>query len=97
MTMTDTADNGHAECWICTDCAMWHANAEPPLTHDQVRYEEVTMVTDYFILDCGEEDGTIDFSTAQCDACRTPLAGTRHRAWLATTMFDDVTANKGES
>jgi hypothetical protein len=43
----------------------------------------VKACDDQFAVDCGEEAEFCDaFSSAPCDACRTRLAGSRHRAFL---------------
>ena len=73
--MNDTA------YYICSDCAMAHANGVLP--EDDDRAAEVNQFDGILAVDCGEDgEYCVDFSTAWCDACRTHLAGDRHRAWL---------------
>lgn len=71
---------------ICDDCAMWHANADLSGVDDPERVAEVQACDSMFAVDCGDESEFCDaFSTAPCDACRTRLAGSRHRAFLIST------------
>lgn len=70
------------EFYICSDCAMWHANADVSGIDDEKRVAEVTAYDGFLDVDCGENgEHCRDFSWSACDACGTTLGGDRHRAF----------------
>lgn len=72
-----------ADCSICVDCAMFHANADTTGIEDEVRVAEVTGVTEHFIVASGDDDDNYTaFSWRRCDACGSTLGGARYRAYL---------------
>lgn len=73
----------HAECEVCDDCALWHANGDLSGIDDPERRAEVQAADRHFIVDCGDEaEFCTAFSSRRCDACGSHLAGARHRAFV---------------
>lgn len=70
------------ELFVCSDCAMWHANGDTELLDDETR-AAVTGYDGHLAIDCGENaEHCVEFSWSSCDACRSPLGGSRHRAFI---------------
>jgi hypothetical protein len=77
------------EYWLCEDCAMWHTNADLSGVDDAERLAQIEACSDRFVIDCGEHAELCEaFSAAPCDACRTRLAGSRHRAFLIGVHYE---------
>jgi bacterioferritin-associated ferredoxin len=90
--------------WVCTDCAMWWANAElpedDPNLDDATNAQRIAEIRDGtpVIVDCGEcSDECLGFSTRRCDSCQDHRGGVRHRAVLdidRTTLQTPFTPDK---
>lgn len=73
----------YADCEICVDCAMWHANGDASMIDDPQRFEAVTWERRQFYV--GEAAG---FSWQRCDACGSTLGGDRFEAQVEVWPFD---------
>lgn len=72
------------EVHICTDCAMWCANADTS-GMDAETEERVTEAFDRqsergYTVAMGAK--VVEFSWSRCDVCRSPLGGSRFEAYL---------------
>lgn len=65
----------HPPAWICTDCTMWHTNADDTFQSDDCRQR--AQSGPHFTVSSNEDT----FSWSQCDSCGSTLGGSRHAAW----------------
>jgi len=65
------------ECWVCVDCAVWQANGDASGMDVETEGRVTSVDGHWFIGDEYDE-----FSHSRCDACHSPLYGSRHQAWF---------------
>lgn len=79
---------------ICSDCMMWHANADLSGTPDDCQEAVVAAVgidEGYDVIPGTDYVGDGHFSKTPCDACRQKYGGNRYPA----TMMSRYPVKKG--
>jgi hypothetical protein len=83
MNALMAADN-ESTFWACVDCVLARENDEGDITSNAWSLLPDASVSFDYNSEEQEEETRIEFSTADCEACGSALAGTRYRYTLYT-------------
>jgi hypothetical protein len=82
--------------WVCSDCAMIHANGINSLDwtpEQEEQYWKDVEVARVGVLNMALGDDVDPFSWRQCDGCGSTLGGERHEATFWLLPVDGVMAS----